>query len=273
MDTSNLIKKSLLDTMVYFHELCDKNKLRYYLVGGTLLGAVRHKGFIPWDDDLDVIMPREDYIKLLTLTKEVSPPFRIRNAHNDKSYIYAFSKLSNERVKVKEIYFKPFESGVWIDIFCLGKTFNSKKMQSMHFFIMRFFKIMFILKHGSFKERKKQLFLNSFLKLAYYVMKPIPNAIFIAIFDFIEYKMAKFMWKGNLANLHGAWGVKEVAPKELFEERCLYDFEGHKFWSVKNADFWLNKVYGNYMQPPPPEKQHSSHIGEIIENTYTDLKD
>lgn len=266
MKDSELIKKTLLETMIYFHQFCEENNLKYFLVGGTLLGAVRHKGFIPWDDDLDVIMPYEDYKKLLNLHKNIKSPFSLLDFNIDEKYIYPFAKLSNERVIVKENLYKPLTCGLWLDIFPLGYTFESMVLQKLHFKLIRFFKILYILKHGSFKLEKRNKFYLTILKAGYSIFSIIPSKLFLNIFSFLEYKFAPiFNPKENLANFHGAWGVKEVAPKELFDKRKLYDFEGHKFWSVEDADFWLSKVYGDYMTPPPIEKRVSPHIGEILE--------
>lgn len=261
---SNIIKQGLLEAMVCFHDFCEKHQLRYFLLGGTLLGAVRHKGFIPWDDDLDVIMPKEDYLKLLSLSGEIDSPFQLRDISTDDSYIYPFSKFVNNRVLVREKYYKSFKSGLWIDVFCLGRTFDNKLLQSLHFKIVRLIKILFILKHGSFKDDKRSKTVLLILKGMHQFVRFIPNSIFSRLFGFLEFKLAGLSSGSSLANFHGAWGVKEIAPESLFEKRKLYQFEGYDFWSVEDANFWLSKVYGDYMTPPPIEKRVSPHIGEIL---------
>jgi lipopolysaccharide cholinephosphotransferase len=75
----------------------------------------------------------------------------------------------------------------------------------------------------------------------------------------------RFSNKKHLANFQGAWGIKESAPKTLFENRILLSFEGKEFWAVKDFDFWLTKVYGDYMKLPPEEKRVPEHIGRIVE--------
>lgn len=259
-----LIKEHLLEAMEAFHNLCKEHNLDYFLINGTLIGAVRHKGFIPWDDDIDVTMKEDDYKKLLSLSSHLPKNFSLGDIKNN-NYIYPFTKFSNDKLIVQEEFYKPFQIGVWIDVFPLGYTFKAVCLQKLHFRIVKAFRLLFILKYGSFKLEKRSKLTCMLLKLMHHTFKLVPKKLFLILFDFFEYKLAPiFSDKTNLASFQGSWGVKEVAPKYIFETKKLYEFEGKQFYSVKDYDFILNKVYGNYMEIPPIRQRPSPHIGKII---------
>lgn len=259
------IKSHLIETMDYFHKFCEEHNLEYFLVGGTLLGAVRHKGFIPWDDDIDVVMPREDYNRLKELSSSFALPFLYKDYTQDDSYIYPFAKISNNNMIVEEVYYKPFRCGVWIDVFPLDFTFDNVFLQQVHFLLMDVLRKLLILKSGAFKLGKRSFLATNLSKLLHPCCFLIPRKLLNRIFIILERAPYNyFSQNDHLANLYGAWGIREVAPKKLFEEKILYEFEGYKFWGVKDADFWLKKVYGDYMQLPPKHRRVPIHIGNII---------
>lgn len=262
----DVIKFHLIETIDYFHRFCEEHNLEYFLVGGTLLGAARHKGFIPWDDDIDVVMPRKDYNRLKEVSSSFDPPFVYKDYVQDSFYIYPFAKISNNNMIVEEVYYKPFRCGVWIDVFPLDFTFNNLFLQQVHFLSIDALRKLLILKSGAFKLGKRSFLATNLSKLLYPFVSLIPRRLLNSIFTILESAPYKYFSQNkHLANLYGAWGIREVAHKELFEEKVLYEFEGYKFWSVKDADFWLTKVYGDYMKLPPEYKRLPVHIGNIIE--------
>ncbi len=113
----------LLDLLLQFDSVCKKHGLRYFLNSGSLLGAIRHKGFIPWDDDIDVEMPRDDYEKLMTLSDEYKYPYFLQTPFTDKNSAYSFAKLrnSNTTMASKHFAFQDMNHGVLIDIFPYDK--------------------------------------------------------------------------------------------------------------------------------------------------------
>ena len=107
-----------LDMLLEFDSICKKHRLCYYLCGGTLLGAIRHKGFIPWDDDLDVAMPRSDYNKLLQLSKEFKPPYFLQTPYTDPYYAFSHTRLRNmNTTEISTMFaFQPICHGIYMDI-------------------------------------------------------------------------------------------------------------------------------------------------------------
>ena len=107
-----------LDLLLEFDRVCKKYNLKYFLIFGTLLGAVRHKGFIPWDDDIDVAMPRNDYEKLLSLTQEFNHPYYLQTPFLKDGSCFSFLKLrnSNTSAVTNKFSYETFNQGIWIDI-------------------------------------------------------------------------------------------------------------------------------------------------------------
>ena len=265
MEDSQLIKKYLLETMKCFHDFCEQNGIKYYLLGGTLLGAVRHRGFIPWDDDLDVAMLRSDYERLLALTANVPDGFELNSIEHTENYIYPFAKFCHKGFIVEEPFYKPFLTGLWIDVFPLDYVSESQYVQKFQFLLIGILRNLFILKNYSFKPSKRSRFSKIFAVIAAHTTQLIPAWVLYSLMRRIQVNFPnRFSDKNHLANLHGAWGAKEVGCKSLFKKRSLYDFENEKFWSMADSNSWLSKVYGDYMQFPPVEKRVSEHIGKIV---------
>lgn len=261
----DILKKTLLETLKEFHDFCEDHNLQYFLIGGTLLGAVRHQGFIPWDDDIDVVMPRKDFNQLLQLSSQLNYPLLLRSPQLQIHYRYNITKLTNESLMVQEDAYDPITIGAWIDIFPLDYTFNSESLQKLHFLVAQKLKTIVYFKYDVINIDKipsKKRFIAPHIKS---ISKIMPRSLINSLSRYNEKLPSKiFKAKKNLANLGGAWGRKEVAPKEIFDSRKLYDFEGYMFWGPSDANFWLTKVYGDFMQLPPEKDRISHHNIKIL---------
>ena len=125
-------KNCLLDVLQTFHDFCEENKLKYYLIGGGLIGAVRHKGFVPWDDDVDVAMPREDYDKFLALKNEIPTGYKLSIPFQKDGYTNTKPRIYSTEYKIQEQFIKRFTLGPWIDVFPLDNTFNNTILRKLH---------------------------------------------------------------------------------------------------------------------------------------------
>ena len=141
---SDEVKKIELQLLLKFDELCKKHDLQYSLCGGTLLGAIRHKGFIPWDDDIDVMMPRDDFEKLLKLEKtQASDQVEKLVSWKSGKSIYPFIKMINTKTVLKEKYLdKEYTTGVWIDIFPIDGMPEDQKIVDKKYKKVIFYKMM-----------------------------------------------------------------------------------------------------------------------------------
>lgn len=264
MDDKEVIKSALLETMDEFHNFCDKHNLVYYLVGGGLIGAIRHKGFIPWDDDLDVIMPRADYKKLLALHSEFKYPLQLDNYHLNKDYFRSCAALINNKVIVDTGGHENNITGITLDILCLYPTFRTSYMIQLHFNLVKIFRGMLIIKGKTYLRGNYSKLSYTALNTATIAMKLVPKRLLIALLNLFE--NIKLTKPNHFANLHGAWGAKEVASQDMLVDRELYEFDGRKYWSMSfgNADKWLANIYGNYMTLPPEDKREYQHVSKVI---------
>lgn len=259
-----VVKNGLLEAMDEFHRVCEENGLKYYLIGGSLIGAIRHKGCIPWDDDFDVAMLDEDFSKLLKLSAQFKEGFKLRHYAIDYYEPEPIARLENSAILVDEGYFSAVENGVFIDIFCLSDTFSSSLLQKVHFKIAAFPRVLLRLKTKSYRKNKYSHTLFFVFRILSFLLILVPKRFLNILLKRSEGFGSLGFNKSDIANLHGCWKTKEIAPRKLFEKRKLYDFEGRQYWSIEDADAWLRPIYGDYMQLPPIEDRKPKHIDKII---------
>ena len=253
------LQKRLLGILKWFHKICVENNLRYYAIGGTLLGAVRHKGFIPWDDDIDVGMPRKDYDKLIELLKNEKSQslYRLEIPFENKDFVYQFCKIYDTSTTLTENTRYKTKRGIYLDVFPLdgiGDTVeesikNYKRIAVKNNYIMT--KVCALSKH-------RKLYKNIAIVVSRCIPFPSWRSTLIKLdkqcraMAFDDYKY--------VINPYGAWGVKEIYQRDWFgESPIVMDFESIKIFVPEKYGDFLSSVYGDYMKLPPKEKQKSHH--------------
>lgn len=250
------IKKIELDILIYIRMLCEENNLRYYLAYGTLLGAIRHKGFIPWDDDIDIYMPRNDYEQFIQLCKQQKGNYDVISCDYDKEYYYEFAKVVDNRTKLQEYGIKPIQDlGVYVDIFPLDGLPRKYKLH---------IKILWVL----VKLRA----------LSTYVKIPVKNTRYRSVLQLIcmflrkmnSVRIARLINKiarkynydsaRYVACAVSSAGIAGVFEKTLFENKVKVAFENEMFDAPGSWEDYLHKSYGDFMQLPPLEKQTTHHF-------------
>lgn len=257
MKTQEQLKKALTDILKWFHAFCEANGLRYYALGGTMLGAARHEGFIPWDDDIDVGMPREDYNKLAVLLTEVpSKRYMLETPSTSaKDYYYPFSKLYDTRTTLVENTKYKIKRGIYIDIFPLDGIGNSREESEKNYKgVYNAYNLLLSKVAGIRKGRS--LYKN--LAVILFRIVPIkPKKLLKNLVDKCqERSWDDCEWGGNLV---GAWRFKEVMPRAYMGEPKLYKFEDTVIYGAADADAYLTSLYGDWRKLPPKEKQISHH--------------
>lgn len=261
-------KKVMLNILVEFAKFCDEHNLMYYLDAGTLIGAVRHKGFIPWDDDIDVNMPQKDYDKFIELTRKLEGYL---TDHIQVEYCedttYTFLKISDDRTILVEFPEQnPMEVGVYIDVFpkygVADKSWKSKMickvseiLGCMHWFCH--YSVYAWTRKDSVYSVSKRLagkFLSPFFKDANWPVR-LQDAIMHRYAKRHPLEECKYVTTLTNGEFH------KLAPKECFDGFQWLEFEGIKFKGPKDYDTYLHCLYkGDYMQLPPEDKrvQHNN---------------
>ena len=247
------LQLKLLDIMQDFHEVCLKHDITYYMLGGTMLGAVRHKGFIPWDDDMDVGIPRNDYDRLLNLPQTEWPSnIKIKTPYNSTDLLFPYSKIMDINTTLIEDRLDGIIEGIYIDIFPLdgaGNSFFSAKLRyKLHYWNEG------LLNNNQDHGEKRTVLRRLVQRFAR--SQDVRNLYFKTEKWMKNVSYAKSSIVGNYS---GSWGFKEFTKKEVMGVPELYDFEGLKLFGASKPDEYLTSLYGNYMKLPPVEKRKSHH--------------
>lgn len=245
------IHAKMLDIMIEIDRICQKHHIRYLLDGGTMLGAVRHKGFIPWDDDADVMMPRDDYERFLRIAAdEMRAPYVFQCIENTKEYPYNFGKVFDTSTKYVERFTAPLaiSHGVYVDVFPMDyvdeKDYLKHAKMIAHYTMLRYYKLG--IAHGPKSIVGKLLPLSLINRGAQRHMKYHPQKSPLVC------KMCH----------HGK--NKPPIPVELFDKTTALPYE-HTALRVPEAyDAFLRGRYGDYMRLPPEEAQAPCHHVEEV---------
>lgn len=235
---------------------CTENNLTYYLAYGTLLGAVRHKGFIPWDDDIDIWMPRPDYERFISSYGHKDSRYQVVSHIKDNKYPFFFAKVHDTNTILEiETTFK-FHLGLYVDIFPIDAIPSDKKIQKKHIKSYNFYRNIYTIK--AIKYRKGRNVLKNLLLFA---SRTITSLIPIS---FLPKKIDKISGAYNyadyeLASIAVAPAHRLILDKQLFSTPIKLQFEDMDANVPVGYVEILSKIYGNYLDLPPIEKQVSHH--------------
>ena len=257
------LKKIELEILTQIHELCAEQNLRYSLCGGTLLGAIRHKGFIPWDDDIDIFMPRPDYNKLIEYCKTHETPFTLLCNETDERYGYLFGKAMSKTATIVEENNDTgdIDMGVYVDIFPIDGLADTYEKSKKLFNKTSFKRELLVARNWSrfFKSKTHPWYYEPF-RLAFFLLSRFASKKKLVRSIQKKYKDFDFDESKYSATVCGSYRLKEILPTEVYSEFIDLEFEGKTFRAIKNYETYLSNIYGDYMQLPPEEKRVSHHM-------------
>ena len=255
--TKEEIKNIQLKILNIVANYCDKENLTYFLGYGTLLGAVRHQGYIPWDDDIDILMPRPDYEKFIR-DFCIMEDYKVYSYSIDSEYPYTFAKVSYEKsllIEKTDLGFKKL--GVNIDIFPLDGLPSSEKIRKKIFRTIKIRENILDIKKISINKNRSK-YKNMILRIGKSILYPIS---YKKIIENINIDASKYNYYDCdfIGNIVSSYGYDEIMPKEIFEDKIKLKFEGDEFYAPIGYDKYLVNIYDNYMEMPPLENRVTHH--------------
>ena len=256
------MKLCLVGILDVIDKWCADNGTMYYLMYGTLLGAIRHKGFIPWDDDIDIAMPRADYEKFVRQFRSADDRYKVVDVYGTEGYYLQFAKVVDSTTILKERMKGALEIGVYIDIFPLDNLGNDKQVAQKLIEKIKPWRNLLSAKLLP-SHKKRSGIRNVLAKIARFF--PISRKHLIKRIDalsrtFENVKGSKYV--GFIC--FQIYVGKEIMPREWFENVVRMEFEGHSFCIPERYDEVLTHFYGDYMQLPPVEDRVSHHDYEVF---------
>lgn len=263
------VQNKILEIIKFVDKICRENGIIYYIMGGTALGALRHKGFIPWDDDLDIFMTPENYKKFQKVFYETKQDkFYLQEWRIVENYL-EYAKVRMNGTTLIEPQFKnnkQIHQGIYIDIFILHKCPTNKKIQKRLFYASKFVTAIALSQRNWKSKNIKQRILLELLKIL--PTKWISNRIYESIYQYDslkdDYEYCFFIDKAKFD--------AAVFKREWYDHYKEYQFEDMKLLGPTQIERYLEEVYGDYMTLPPIEKRQADVHAEIwdTEKDYTE---
>jgi len=255
--TLNEMRQIQLDILQKIDQFCRDNELQYSLSGGTLIGAVRHQGYIPWDDDIDIMMPRNDYEKFWKKFQNKYNHLKVQNYITDKHFSLWHTKVYDNRTYLVS----PWEiDGVFVDVFAVDGIPSTKVEQKKYF--------QQLYKYKSWVGRCTKLPSNVFKEYTDARARQIRNEFKILTCPFkklaikrLHHFLDKYPFETSeyAGAVMGMYGERECMKADVFRHYIELPFEDRKFKCVADYNTYLTHLYGDYMQLPPEEKRKTHH--------------
>lgn len=265
-ETLRKVQLTLLEIAKEIKRVCEENDIRYFLYRGTFLGAVRHKGFIPWDDDMDFAMLREDYDKFCRIANEkLGEKFVFQNWHTDENYALPFGKVRKRGTMYVESKCAVLEeNGLYIDIYPLDfAPAQPEAREQLAKKLLHTFRVKLMKSHYTpWKEEEKTIWVKRIGYLLYQTA-----ALFTTHEKLIaDYETALYgVMDSDTLYEQSALPVAYYYDRAFYGETAMYPFEDTCFPGPKDYDAVLSSLYGDYMTLPPEDKRENRHQIKVLD--------
>lgn len=256
------LQNVLKETLEYIDKFCFENDIKYFLVAGSALGAARHKGFIPWDDDLDIGMMRDDYDRFINLSNKISDEYFLQTNKSEKKYTNFHAKLRVENSIFPQWYSKEYKHrGIQVDIFPFDYIPSKKENAKLWINFVQFVRKVVDLRLNGYNSNESLK-----RKIAYYILLPLNKGICNRFFDAICRTFNRKKTKNITCH---SFCIIRKKRNLIFPINCVLPptttiFEGKNFLTVNNPDIYLTIHYGDYMTPPENINKGCHVDGPII---------
>ena len=270
MDTQ--YKNKLLDMLNYLDKTCTDNHLRYYAIGGTFLGAIRHNGFIPWDNDIDVAMHREDYNKFIEIVNSQNGKYVVETPQSPcLEYLYSVAKLYDTTTTLVENKKTRIKRGIFVDVFPMDGIADSALDIRKNYKKINFYNKLFAVRTCAVREQR-QWWKNAAIIAGNVIPEIILNTKKLLIKLDKMCAQRSFDSSSFVGVLLTQYGTKYIMPRTLFDEVQRYSFENTSILGVKDYNTYLTALFGNWQQLPPEEKRVEGHdfIQLDLNHSYLD---
>lgn len=247
------LKSIQLGILQEVSDFCESHNITFFLAYGTLIGAIRHNGYIPWDDDIDIAMPRPDYERFIRVFNENKSHVQVVSMHNNEHYGNSFAKVHDTRTTINETLYKRDIFGVYIDVFPIDGVKDKYQIKKI-WLINKFLHT----KKANFTQRKlSKKIINFFGKI---ILFPFSVHFILRCIDRMsqKYPFGSTPYAGGICDT--VVGERAMINVEVFKGVLQHDFEGRSFPIPIGYDKWLRRIYGDYMQLPPIEKRTTHHV-------------
>lgn len=255
------LQETQLQIMDEVHRVCEENGITYYMIGGTLLGAVRHKGFIPWDLDIDIAMPRHDYERFKEVcATSLTARFEYRDLYNTKNYNHphALVCIKNTELYTKFDQYNPHVEnlGIYLDVFPLDTAPKDERLQAWQARVLKTvkfvkrFRINYVYSGSVYKRSFRKLVRGMLFWLSVRRLNIMQQSI-----------MQKYNNEssGLLCSMASHYSYKkQCMDKNIYGEPIILEFAGRQYYAPKEYDRYLKRIYGDYMKLPSAEQQKAN---------------
>ena len=251
-------KEIMLDMMDFIDYFCKEKNIKYFLYGGSLIGAIRHKGYIPWDDDIDICMMREDYDKFLAIFEDPNNRYCLISPANNRDYYLPTAKVYDSATELNERVPGGINIGVYIDVFPLDYCSDDYTQTCKYGRKIGKYRKIVDVKNISFSKKRKWI-KNLALLCLKILISPISKRFSIQRIVMLssKYKNRVTKYVGQFTKM--TYESREIYESNWFDKSIIVDFEDRKYAIPQDYDSVLKAEFGDYMKLPPKEKQVTHH--------------